>query len=32
MFKDFLNSKLTGEVIYCATGLKSMPKSQAKYL
>lgn len=32
MFKDFLNSKLTGEVIDSATGLKRMPKSQAKYV
>lgn len=30
MFRDFLNSKLTGEVIDSATGLKRMPKSQAK--
>ena len=29
MFKDFLNEKLTGEVINSATGLKAMPKSQA---
>ena len=32
MFKDFLNSKLTGEVIDSATGLKRMPKSHAKYV
>lgn len=32
MFKDFLNSKLTGEVLDSATGLKRMPKSQAKYV
>lgn len=32
MFKDFLNSKLTGKVIDSATGLKRMPKSQAKYV
>lgn len=30
MFKDFLNSKLTGAVLNEATGLKAMPKSQAK--
>lgn len=32
MFKDFLNSKLTGEVLDASTGLKRMPKSQAKYV
>ena len=29
MFKDFLNSKLTGGVADAKTGLKNMPKSQA---
>ena len=32
MFKDFLSSKLTGEVLDAKTGLKRMPKSQAKYV
>lgn len=32
MFKDFLNSKLTGEVLDSATGLKRMPKSQAQFV
>ena len=29
MFRDFLNSKLTGAVLNAETGLKAMPKSQA---
>lgn len=32
MFKDFLNSKLTGLDIDTATGLKRMPKSQASFV
>lgn len=29
MFKDYLNSKLTGAILNADTGLKAMPKSQA---